>query len=447
LLELDPKGSGTIHFESKFSTPASVVLAYMINEDDDTLCSTVDVSINDQTTVKINPNHFYTPKHLPKIKYALVGQASPGSNNLQVKTVDLQKLPFRIFGLFLNQDFENSKRISFIKGDVVVDQSFGRHIICCITQPDHQISSFNVDYEIASAILSVTAKRLSPDWNVHVIANDDTSVQLLSSSSNLNIVDYRDGPFSRNLQRFKKEYIHQSRNDVEYEKFCMYRWIIIAEYAHYLHISGVSVKNILTIDSDLLVLENPFTVDRSLEWSSIQSQKIVNGAAIMWSLDGLHSFVDFLMNIYNSPKIAVQMATLAGYKSNCHDEKSLLAPCFMLGKSKVMWQVSDMAWYRLWSNSASPFMTNDSQCIIIQKFNPEEQYHFIREGFDIKLSSGPENAKVCIVHFQGLESKAFAIPFISFVNGESSEYVVAARLEKTFERGAQNKTHISTDQH
>mmetsp|Transcript_15116 Transcript_15116/g.21546 ORF Transcript_15116/g.21546 Transcript_15116/m.21546 type:complete len:120 (-) Transcript_15116:129-488(-) len=119
----------------------------------------------------------------------------------------------------------------------------------------------------------------------------------------------------------------------------------------------------------------------------------------------------------------------------------------MLGNSKVMWQVSDMAWYRLWSNSASPFMKIDSECTFIQKFNPEEQYRFIRKGFEIKLSSGPENSKVCMVHFQGRESKAFATPFISFVNGESSEYIVEASLDKSYERGAQNKTHVSTDQH
>mmetsp|Transcript_28831 Transcript_28831/g.41304 ORF Transcript_28831/g.41304 Transcript_28831/m.41304 type:complete len:768 (+) Transcript_28831:68-2371(+) len=429
--ELDPtKDSEIIHVENTFFSSIPMVVAYMSNREADTLYSSVEFSIKDQPPVRINPNQFYTPKHLPKVKYALVGQATPGNNTLQAKAIVPQKVNFLIVGLFLNGDFENTKMISSVKEEVDADNSSVRHVVSFIMQADPRKSVYNVDYEIVDSVLNTSAQRLFPYWDIHIIASDDKSSQLLSSHSNLKVVDYRDAPFSHSLRRFKRAYIHQSRNDAEYEKFCMYRWIIIFEYFYYLQMSGVVVKHILAIDSDLAVLEDPFLIDHAVDWSNIQSYKIVSGGAIMWSLEGLQSYVDFLMSIYTSRENAVEMVTQVGIKFICNEDRSLMIPCFMEGESKVMWHVSDLVFYNAWIrlNSELRIFKSEFDCIVLHKLSFEKEYHFIRKGPEILLNNGSETARVCIVHFQGPNSKQFAIPFISFVYGESSEYLVTKNI-------------------
>jgi len=78
----------------------------------------------------------------------------------------------------------------------------------------------------------------------------------------------------------------------------MYRWVVIFDYFAYLNLRGVQVNHIFAIDTDVFALENPLLVDETVDWDSIQSYRIIDGAAIMWSLEGLQSFVDFLMNAY-----------------------------------------------------------------------------------------------------------------------------------------------------
>jgi len=82
---LDPDGSGRIQFESKFSSSVPIVIAYISHGELLPLLSTVEASIKDQPTITFNPNHFYNPKYLSKVKYAFAGQSTPGTNVLKLK--------------------------------------------------------------------------------------------------------------------------------------------------------------------------------------------------------------------------------------------------------------------------------------------------------------------------------------------------------------------------
>jgi len=126
----------------------------------------------------------------------------------------------------------------------------------------------------------------------------------------------------------------------------MYRWVVIFDYFAYLNLRGVQVNHIFAIDTDVFALENPLLVDETVDWDSIQSYRIIDGAAIMWSLEGLQSFVDFLMNAYLSNDSAAKMVSQWG----CQTSHSSLIPCFKddVSGKLVMWHINDMYWYMHW---------------------------------------------------------------------------------------------------
>ena len=433
--ELDPDASGTIQFESKFSSAVPVVIAYMSNGAFDAMYSTVEVSFKDQPPVTINPNHFYNPKYLSKVKYALAGQSTPGTNVLQINTVN-RGLPFRIAGLFLNEDLENSKFVSTVKGSEVGDQSSGNHIVFCFFQPNPLLSKFKVDYDVVSAAVSTAVERLSPDWKIHAIVSDDDAMNRMLSLSNVEVVDYRNVPFSHLFARFQRTYIHQSDNDIEYEKFCMYRWIVISEYFTYLKMRGAQVNHIVAVDTDVFVLENPLLVDETIDWDSIQSYRIIDGAAIMWSLEGIQSFVGFLMSAYEIKENAVNLVSQWGSKMPCRASHSSLIPCFTdeVSGELVMWHMNDMYWYIHWV-AENPDLririapeirtTYSYNCHILRALKSGEKYPFSRSGTEILLSTGEAEAvRVCLVHFSWEHNKDLAVPFHSFLNSDAPEFLL-----------------------
>jgi len=98
--------------------------------------------------------------------------------------------------LFLNEDVENSKSVSTITGNEVIDQSLGNHVVFCFFLPNPLLSHFTVNYEVVSAAVGTAVERLSPDWKIYAIVSDDGAMNRLISLSNVEVVDYRNALFS-----------------------------------------------------------------------------------------------------------------------------------------------------------------------------------------------------------------------------------------------------------
>ena len=446
VLEVDPVNGGRLAFESKFSSPVPVGLSYMSKQEGSNY-TVIEVHLNYGKPVIIDPNYNHagvgSSVHI-SVLYQ-IGFSQPGKNVISITTLEQRGKPFRITGVFLcgvcvetgnlgigveppplELGWYNPKAVPLKNNK----PSSGRHIFYCVMQPDPKRSTFKMNLDIAKAAIRTTAERLHPDWNVHLIVDGDDVIRQMSSlsDSNIELVDYRDAAFSHRLARFKRAYIHQSPNDRLHEMFCMYRWIIIFEYASYLQMSGVELHHILTADTDLVVLENPLLVDKLVEWKRTESYRIVDGAAIMWTLEGLQSFVEFLIDMYSSPQKAAEIILKEGEKFRCVEEKALLVPCYMEDGAMIMRFASDMIWYNIWAGQNAELRVRKytSDCVVIHNFNaPGQQYHFIRNGSSIDLKTGhSEVSKVCIIHFQGRLSKQLALPFMSFVSGESPDFFI-----------------------
>ncbi len=314
-------------------------------------------------------------------------------------------------------------------------------------------------------IILHNVKTLSPNtaWQTHVITNNDKLIQLLEAANNNNsnnnnkiqVVDFRKLPKSDRVNRFQQTYVSQSRNNVDYESFCMWRWIVIAEYFTRLskedttvttssksatnhYANDIPVKNILALDTDVVLVDDPFlTVKTQIDWTTVQSYRIISGAAMIWTLSGLESFVTFLLDVYATPTMAIELAKQHGTIYHvCHKDRSLLIPCFHpnMNDSNLpassMWHISDMEWYRAWSRQdLTKRLTRPDPhlipCYVISHINEEHTYRFIRLGSDDILAS-PESdeqalKRVCLVHFQG-ETKNGVIPFLKFLQGDSPVY-------------------------
>jgi len=48
------------------------------------------------------------------------------------------------------------------------------------------------------------------------------------------------------------------------------RWIIISDYLNYLYSRGISVKLILSLETDVLFLEDPLRIDTTVDWKHIE---------------------------------------------------------------------------------------------------------------------------------------------------------------------------------
>jgi hypothetical protein len=437
LLHVDPTKDAAIEFENKFSFRVPIVIAYMSNRELAPLYSSVEFFLEGQPAVSVDPNFCYSIKHLPKVKHIVIGMADPGNNLIVVKTIDRQVIPFKVAGIFLNKGSENVKADPvtanvYLQGSSTNSQieakNTGLHVIFCFMQIGPR---YTVNYTLIEAIIEDTKKRLAPDWTVHVITSGDEAVQRISAHSDVQVVDYRDAAFSHLLARFRGIYVPQSLNEVEYEKFCFYRWIMIKEYFKCLKMRGIPVEHILALDTDALALENPLLADNTLDWKTIETYRLINGAAAVWSFNGLKSFIDFMFDLYYNREKAVNFVTKHGEILGCHEQRSQLVPCFKDEQgNKVMYHISDMHVYNVWVEEAPIVRVQASQKnmkIHIVNIFPDQEYLFSRRGSDIILEG--DERKVGVIHFM-YDSKVYIPEFEAFLHENSSSPLILSTHKK-----------------
>lgn len=438
LLMVDQEKDGTIEFNSKFKSPVPIVAAYMAN-DAGTYYSSTFFNINNsertqllssasfvtqnQRPVSINPNVCFRPKHFPRINYEVIGMAAPGNNLVQVKTINQQKIPFQLAGLYLHEDLFTSDPPKVELGSIRTD----RHVVFCFMQTN--TIDYRVNYTLVEKVIKETKERLD-GWAIHVITSGDEFVQRMSADSDLQVVDIRDAAFSQIISFFDRHYIHQSSNKVEFEKFCMYRWAWIAEYFSCLQMRGISVEHVLVLDTDTLILDNPLSIDREVDWSTIETYRFLNGAATVWSLQGLKKFADYVIDIYKDHIRAAQVAIVAGTRTACITKKSLLVPCFEDSESGnlVMYQISDMHLYNSWVLE-DPLkrvqQAHEKMGCLIVRILPDRTYHFFLDGTDVILRENRE--KLCVIHFSGT-AKQWIVSFVKFVHEPTSSELTLTKI-------------------
>jgi hypothetical protein len=437
LLHIDPTKNATIKVENKFSFPVPIVVAYLSNREHAPLYSSVEFSVGGQKGVTIDPNFCYSIKYLPKVKYAFIGMAEPGNNIVYANTVDQQLIPFRIAGIFLNKGTETPK------GDPVTADVYlrpgslqslpevkpsGLHVFFCYMQIDPR---YTINHTLIEAIIEDTKKRLAPAWTIHVITSGDEAVRRMSSHLDIQVVDYRDAAFSHSLARFRGIYVPQSLNDIEYEKYCFYRWIMIFEYFKCLRSRGEPVEHIFTLDTDALALESPLLADDTLDWSAIETYRLINGAAAVWSLDGLKSFIDYMFDLYYNKEKAEKFVIEHGEVVDCFEKRSQLVPCFKGEQGNMaMYHISDMHLYNVWVLQKVEVRMQASQKemnVNIINIFPDHDFVFLRHGLDIILEG--DARKVGVIHFMH-DSKAYIPEFETFLHGNSSSTLLLSTHKK-----------------
>ena len=310
----------------------------------------------------------------------------------------------------------------------------GLHIVFASFQS--KVSNKHVNFNLVRAVIEENTKRMSAKFTVHAITNGVAAFEALSSIKGLMVVEVRDHAHER-LRRFKESYVPQSNADVEYEAFCMWRWIVIADYFNRLAQLGVPINHIVSLDTDVILLEDPFFVDKGMDWSIVESYRIINGAAIIWSHQGLNSFANFLVDSYSSRKKAINLILQYGTTSRCNNERSQLIPCFYDDADKtnyVMTHMSDIQWYFAWTSKVhgtrfvKPVIDNHEQgikgmdCYVTGSLS-DRPIHFVKKEDGIYENSNIQTKKFCVLHFQG-SSIRFVTPFLSFLYSDARGYLM-----------------------
>ena len=101
VLEIDSETGAKITFRSKFDFSAPVGLGYM-SQSDPKNYPLVEITINSQPTVLINPNKNKSFRGHPHITaFSHVGWAEPGNNVLKIRPTETTKYPFRVIGVYI----------------------------------------------------------------------------------------------------------------------------------------------------------------------------------------------------------------------------------------------------------------------------------------------------------------------------------------------------------
>ena len=101
VLEFNEFNGGRISFQSKFSFPVPIGISYMSKQEDSNY-SIVNVSVNNDPPVKIDPN--YNLAYRPFVHISVlsqIGWANPGHNAITVQILESRGHPFRIVGIYL----------------------------------------------------------------------------------------------------------------------------------------------------------------------------------------------------------------------------------------------------------------------------------------------------------------------------------------------------------
>jgi hypothetical protein len=128
----------------------------------------------------------------------------------------------------------------------------------------------------------------------------------------------------------------------EYEFLCFFRWILYSKIVQDWNANGnmMPIRNILTMDSDVLLLSSPFKfyfkVLNSLQFSSSSEYDMVvvsPGALHLYSVHGLHMYADFIRTFYNrtSDVVEASVKSVAGKLwGHYHFSDMQMAELFML---------------------------------------------------------------------------------------------------------------------
>ena len=448
VLEVDTQTGASIPFENKFSFPVTVVVPFLSNYWDPLPYSTVEVSIisSSETNSKkmnnnpvlIDPNYYgYMPQHSPRVKYARIGVANPGFHTLTFQTIHPREIPFRAVGLFLTERLEDDA-----EDDHYDRSSKERHVVFCIIPPDPftTTSHYQVNYTAVEASIQATVRRLdqTTKWTVHVLTNDERLLQILSHNPTtprrgLQLVDYRNAPPSSRVHMFQQNYVPQSGNDVAYEYFRMLRWILVADYMNHLQARGVPVSLVLTLDADIIILyDDPLLIDTTVDWTTMESFQIINGAAVVWSVEGINNFANFIVDSYSSREKAVQVVKNYGttLAHVCKKDRSLLIPCMGDDETELqsMFHISDIYLYLAWAkqNLSLRILKNsrDMQCLVVHQV-ADRPIHVVRKGVHFVERGTNDPRTLCIVHFGG-KYKGHILPFLSFIEGDLTEFLLGS---------------------
>jgi hypothetical protein len=356
------------------------------------------------------------------------------------QTIYQRDLPFYAIGLFLSEGLDEISNEAFQRRNVVTNDS-GYHAIFCYVQPYHQ----KANYAAVQELMDATRNELEPtSWNVHVITSDDTSLQIFSNRHNLHVLDYRNAPSSDRVNNLKKNYIHQSLNHMEFEYYCILRWIIISDYLNYLNSRGIPVKLILTLETDVLFLEDPLLIDTTVDWKHIESYRFISGVALLWSLQGSNNFANFILDSYSSREKAVErVRKYAKVEETCIENRSLLIPCFhpesydannnSNNYSKLqqmhMYHISDMYWYLAWVDQSPSIrianrQNNEDHCAIVHPA-PNKKILLVRDDKNAIVEKRVDgtDSTVCVIYFG--RYKELILPFLQFFRGSSIEYLLS----------------------
>ena len=342
---------------------------------------------------------------------------------------------------------------------------------------------FRIDYADIEALFTETAKQLNGTRvRFHILSNDDEAIRRMTAvEPQLRVHDYRGlevaGGGSDRSRAFLEHYVHQSVNPMEMERLCMWRWILMADYFAGLTGGGGGgggggdrlddLQYIFGIDTDVALFQHPARLlsEWKLEhWTDkgFECHQVANGAAMLWSPRGLDNFADFVAAAYATREAAAQHVQEWGERFPfCRPERSLLLPCDAAAAKPEMWHMSDMDLLRAWflQEPASRTRKEEERCLVVRQARKASGFRMWVEPrpastttggaetdetdatdatatatkptlVGIMPTAGPAGAprvtegpeEVCMVHFQGPQSKKLIAPFREFVERNENKH-------------------------
>jgi len=330
------------------------------------------------------------------------------------------------------------------------------HVIYTLQKGALHTPNYSHIFGLMNVSASSVAAGPKGDSVMHLITDDADAFRIARGAfPSVRTVQQDYGQLSRRAKSFLDTYRQQSSNAPEMERFCLLRWILMADYFNGLDSSDSrnEYEHILSLDSDVaMFLPGQMMLDQLgfRDWDTFESHEFVSGATVLWARHGLDSFADFIVNFYaRSDRLPTLIQSHGEQLDGCKPEWSTIIPCI---NSTRMWHLSDMNMWRAWSQDkpslrtfshpsgahSDKFDTSTRTCGFIgqpwddkgtRTFETEDKV-FIKDDFGRLLVLGIKPAThtfrsarpLCFMHFQGTAKRLISEFLVFYANKAPSAF-------------------------
>jgi hypothetical protein len=332
-------------------------------------------------------------------------------------------LIFKLPNLHEQSEPPSALSLHGVPGSPAIRDGVGTDVLMLVHYDSRMEGPFPPMDVVLRVVRSALMSTMAEGGRVHVLSDHAPTLEALRASNMTQGLFLDDLRLRKpaTLQEFKKVYRHQSINGPIYESFCFWRWFAMYDYLREVEGSGTSISRILTLDSDILLVQQPHMLinkEWAVNWVDQEAIAIIPGGCVMWTMKGLRSWIQYILSTYQDKALFQERVTKYGIKMTCENSGKYGTTCENLRRAcrsgvnaemipcqedEGLWHISDMmlqdGYFAEAPNTRHHLHWQaPDQCVTIGNVMYWRDHRIIMVNGSPTLDSNKK--PLCLVHFQ-----------------------------------------------